>query len=135
MRSVGDLVWLNDYIGIPYELGGRSWDGLDCYGLVKLVYREEFGIALPDWLTDKMDLSEKASTIENIVCSGAFRPTETPDDGDFAVCYRHRAAHHLGLYFGGGILHAQNGAGVIYEMRSHFERQFVRIKYGTWLPD
>ena len=35
------------YIGVPYELGGRSFSGMDCLGLVNSIGRE-FGISIPD---------------------------------------------------------------------------------------
>lgn len=47
-RSVlSEPEWVRDYIGLPFKPGGRNRDGLDCAGLVKLVYRERFGIELP----------------------------------------------------------------------------------------
>ena len=52
MRSMGDLSWLNRYIGKPYKYGGRDVTGLDCYGLVKLIYKEQYNQNLPDWTTD-----------------------------------------------------------------------------------
>lgn len=36
------------YAGIPYVDRGRSIDGVDCWGLVRLVYLVEAAIALPD---------------------------------------------------------------------------------------
>ena len=129
------MAWINDYIGLPYKWGGREWDGLDCYGLVKLVYREEYGIILPDWATDAIDLKERDGLIAAVVCGGNWEPVDEPGDRAFAVCYRHRAAHHLGLHYGRGILHCADGIGVIYEPRSHFERNYLRVEYGQWTPD
>lgn len=134
MRSLGDAAFLNDYIGIPYKFGGREWDGVDCYGLVKLVYKEEYGILLPDWLTDRLDIRDRTRRIQDQVCSGTWEDVDDPEDGDFVVCYRHRAAHHLGLHFAGGILHSADGLGVMYEPRGRFEPQYREVKYGKWTP-
>jgi len=39
---------LKKYTGIPFKDGGRGFDGLDCWGLACLVWKEERGIILPD---------------------------------------------------------------------------------------
>lgn len=135
MRTLGDLQWLNDYVGIPYVSLGRTRRGVDCYGLIKLVYENEYGEILPDWLPDQhFDLHQRGKTIEEVVTGGEFTEREDPQDGDIAVCYRTKSAYHLGVYFGGGVLHAAEGVGVIYEPRSRFDSMFVKVIYGEWHP-
>ena len=42
--------WSRKYVGIPYKAHGRGMEGVDCYGLLKLVFQSEFGIEIPDYL-------------------------------------------------------------------------------------
>jgi len=40
--------WAGRYIGLPFTAGGRTRDeGVDCYGLVRLVLGEVYGAELP----------------------------------------------------------------------------------------
>lgn len=38
--------WPRGYLGIPHTKGGRTTDGLDCYGLIVVVYADLLGISL-----------------------------------------------------------------------------------------
>ena len=134
MRTLGDMSWLNEYIGIPYVFGGRDTDGLDCYGLVKIIYQKEYGETLPDWLTDVSDLRVRNEEFTKAITSGDFVEMEVPKDGDFVVCYRTRAAHHMGLYFAGGVIHCVDGIGVVYEPLPRFQANYTNVIFGEWTP-
>lgn len=134
MRTLGDMSWLNQYIGMPYKFGGREPRGVDCYGLVKLVYEEQYNEILPDWSTDEINLRVISKEITGAVGGGEFTQRDEPRDGDFVVCYRAKAAHHLGLYFSGGVLHCIDGIGVVYEPLHRFEANYTKVIFGEWHP-
>jgi hypothetical protein len=134
MRTLGDMNWLNDYIGIPYVEGGRDYKGCDCYGLVKLVYQFEYGIELPDWCTDHRDFKRYDKMIKGVVCGGDFTPMDAPHDGSFVIVERAKLSHHIGLFYGSGVLHAERGMGSIYEPLSRFKQRFPNCKFGEWHP-
>ena len=134
MRTLGDMDWLNDYIGIPYEFGGRAITGLDCYGLVKLIYHNEYGLVLPDWVVDTVNLREVNRTISSVVTSGDFDKIDIPNDGCFVIAYRNKAACHIGLHYAGNVIHAAEGIGVIYQPLYKFKADYVRVEFGEWHP-
>lgn len=38
--------WVGEYIGLPWRADGGARDGVNCWGLLALVYRERFGLEL-----------------------------------------------------------------------------------------
>lgn len=75
------------YVGIPYADRGRTARGADCWGLVRLVYREQFGIELPSLdgryasPTDSAGIAGAASDIMR--CDWTL--IELPEPGDVAL--------------------------------------------------
>lgn len=39
--------WANAYVGIPYADHGRTREGCDCWGLVRMVYADRLAVDLP----------------------------------------------------------------------------------------
>ena len=62
--------WTEEYIGIPFKDKGRDEEGLDCWGLVYLVYLEMFGIELPTYLED-YDTIKNLPLLKRLFVEGA----------------------------------------------------------------
>jgi cell wall-associated NlpC family hydrolase len=54
--------WSRDYVGLPWKFAGRSSEGVDCWGLLWLVYREVLGIPIASYAPERPTrLSESRS--------------------------------------------------------------------------
>ncbi len=83
------------YIGIPWAAHGRSLEGADCWGLVWLFYRDEFGIELDDY-ADAYDPACPADTVGELIAAGSSAWCQAPEprSGDVAVLMRAGHACH-----------------------------------------
>jgi len=138
-KFLGPPDWVNDYIGLPYRLNGRERDGLDCWGLISLVWREKRGIQIPDFQAphDADLLAVMQAVADNMPEAVRQAPAvavEAPVSWDFVVCYRHRLACHVGLFIGGGILHTHpTTSGAVWEPESRFNSHHKTRSYWRWL--
>lgn len=105
--------WVNIYIGLPFKEHGRDRQGVDCWGLVRLVLGEEFGIRLPSY-ADGYASTEDAEDIGRLV-RGEMAPwrdvshaEEQP--GDVVLMRLMNQPMHVGLVVGAGwMLHIEEG--------------------------
>lgn len=102
--------WVADYIEIPFKDKGRTRAGVDCYGLVRLVLKDRYGKALPEF----SDYSSCGASEEVAILVDANIPTIDAKEIDYSdltpgdlVLIRHMGLPcHIGIYVGGGsILH------------------------------
>jgi len=111
---------LSQYIGIPYKDHGRSRNGLDCWGLLWLIYQEIFDIDLPK-LTGMYLSAEEHDDISQIIQKeiDARKPwieVEAPDFGDAIVFAFIGNPWHIGMITSPGMMiHVMKGIDVCLE--------------------
>lgn len=110
--------WVQEYIGIPFQSGGRDRRGLDCYGLIRLVLMEQYGCQLPlldggyDNALNLYDTSPLFFQQLPILAEKIAGPQEAA----IALLEMHQLPCHLGLFCGGeSIIHSRAGVGVVAE--------------------
>ena len=117
---------MKKYIGIPYKINGYSFSGVNCYGLIWLIYKNELGIELGKYPHLPQDLREVA-VFENYDKEG-FELIHIFDLKDFDVvifAYNNKV-NHLGLYYDGRIFHIYNDYSVAEPLSDNFKK---RIRY------
>jgi cell wall-associated NlpC family hydrolase len=112
---------VNRYIGLPWVSGGCGPDAFDCWGLLGWVQRQYFGICLPDL---PVDADDRRLLYQTQIERGTWRLVDAPFHG-CGVLLRGGDRPHVGVYLqldAGGVLHAQEGVGVIFTERTNIKR-------------
>lgn len=129
MLPTNPPAWVARYVGLEFMARGRSIEGVDCWGLVRLVYAERFGVDLPSHSTG-YQASDDAPGIARVFEqeSSAWRAIDAAEArvGDVAV-FRvdGREGGHVGLIVARGLmLHSWGGT------KSCLERTDSRL----WSP-
>lgn len=115
---------VESYVGIPYAPRGRTRSGVDCWGLVGLVYAEQFGVRLPGGPAEYApgDGAQVMALFEGPP-RDEWVEIDTPHAGDVVLCRVLGYASHVGvLCEPGAMLHAREGHAVVVE----------RIDRGAW---
>ena len=93
---------ISKYIGIPFKDKGRDMQGLDCWGLIWLVYRDEFGVELPSYTEEYVtayDWTFIKSLIQKERESDTWRSIEKDfeKEGDVILFRIKGAPCHIGI--------------------------------------
>ena len=92
------MIWWAKYVGVPFLDRGRDMAGLDCWGLVCLIYAQELGIDLPHYgEVSAKDLLRVARSIGK--GQESWEPTNDPAAFDVVVMrlYDRAWVGHVGV--------------------------------------
>lgn len=96
--------WVAEYITIPYAELGRDRDGVDCWGGVRLVLSERFGIDVDELNPDYKSSTDRVSILDAVnqeIDSGRWTEVSDPQVGDIALM-KYERQHHIGICVAGG---------------------------------
>jgi len=108
--------WASRYVGLRYLRRGRDINGIDCWGLVRLIYAKELRLDLPLYgMTDPDDYRGIARDIDAERRTDTWHPIKEPQDFDVVLMtspidddgvVRVRPIH-IGIVAGKSILHTE----------------------------
>jgi len=103
-------------LSVPFVIGGRAYDGWDCWGLVFVAYRDVFGIEINN-LSEKYDainIRELHKVVESE--KPEWLQVDRPLFGDVALFRVGRYETHVALVLPGGrMIHCEERTGTISE--------------------
>ncbi len=112
-------LWAGHYIGLPFKVKGRDRAGMDCWGLVRLVLNEQYGVSLPsfadgyDDVRSSMDAEKIGGMISaSAAAGGVWNPVIAGQEiaGDVVVVRMQGHPMHVGLVLGDAqMLHIMRG--------------------------
>ena len=107
-----------DYIGIPFVNLGRSEFGADCWGLVCLVLKDQYGILLPELLDydNALDSTQTSLVVAQNQPLIVGEKLDQPEEGDLVLMTSRGVSGHIGVYIGNNlILHTTKQTGAVTE--------------------
>lgn len=112
--------------GAPFQWDGRTLAGVDCWGLVVMFHAMVKGQHLPDWARR----GEARAWVRRMIADKQkdhWAALAQPVDGCIA-----KAPSHVGICWRGGVLHADETRGVIFERLADFIQANPALEFGEF---
>lgn len=95
---MAENLWWNKYVGVQFLAKGRELaTGVDCWGLARKVYEQEFGINLPSF-SDEYDAGRPMMIAEAIAkYKEGWKLADIPKSGDMVLFRVEGAESHVGV--------------------------------------
>lgn len=115
---MGRPAWVNHYVGIPFADNGRTAAGCDCYGLIRLVLAEQFGIDLDAYEARYADTGDRAgitTVVEEREAVGWVRLYQGPYAAGMVALFRLQGLPvHVGVLINAvDMLHVVRGSNAV----------------------
>lgn len=130
--------WINKYLALRHEKGGRGPDKVDCWGLLRLFYYNEHNITLPEYPGIAYGTPLQISRTFEESTEQTWFKVEEPEDGMAVAMSQGKVFHHVGIWAeadGGKVVHCYRTHHVIADtVRMLKIKGFRRIEfYRHWL--
>lgn len=90
---------VTEYMAIPFAPNGRSREGIDCWGLVVMLYADKYGIELPSYENVDGKNGEEVAASVSTECLSAWTeiPADQRQEGDVVVLRMLGFPWHVGV--------------------------------------
>jgi cell wall-associated NlpC family hydrolase len=132
-HAAGDA-FVNAWVGVPFKWDGRDRTGVDCWGLAWLWHRDVLGIALPDWVKGEHGLGWVRRTLA-AEHAARWRRLAEGEPGCIVLTLPSTRPAHVGIFWRGGVLHAEEGAGVQWNPLALFAMAHPGHEFGRYQPE
>lgn len=98
--------------------GAAGPDSFDCWGLVRYIYRQHYGLEVPAVNVNPDSLRDVLVAFKRDPAFQAFEEVKSPQDGDVVLMRQSKYPVHAGMWLaadGGGVLHCCREGGVVFQ--------------------
>ena len=113
------------YYSIPFQKRGCSFDGCNCYGFIRLWYKEELGIDLPIYNLCPSEIPD--DYIKSEATNNFFPVTDYVDHDAVIILDNDGKPKHTGIFYQNYILHMSRAKGFLIENFRRIKPRIVSV--------